>query len=113
MVLGVVSNKGNGMAPHFFTQGSRVNTAAYIEVPETVVKPWTDSIRGGNPYIFQEASAPSHKAIAENFHDHKKFNLWPPNAPDLNPLDYYIWGVDEHEIKTAFAKHFFFSKGCN
>ena len=22
-------------------------------------------------------------------------NLWPPSRPDLNPLDYYIWGILE------------------
>ena len=20
-------------------------------------------------------------------------NKWPPNSPDLNPLDYHVWGV--------------------
>ena len=45
-------------------------------------------------------------------------NTWPPNSPDLNPLDYYVWSVIEREsnksrhtdikslaqaIQTAFA----------
>ncbi|EFN86287.1 hypothetical protein EAI_08893, partial [Harpegnathos saltator] len=61
MVLGVVSNEGHVMPPHFFRQGLRVNAAAYIEVLETVVKPWIDSVRGD---IFQQDSAaPLHKAM--------------------------------------------------
>lgn len=104
MVLGVVSNEGHVMPPHFFSQGLRVNAAAYIEVLESVVKPWIDSVCGNRPYIFQQDSAPSHKAMAtqdwmaENFHDHITPNLWPPSSPDLNPLDYYVWGVVEREI---------------
>ena len=41
--------------------------------------------------MFQQDSAPSHKAIvtqdwlSENFHDHVTPNMWPPNSPDLNP----------------------------
>ncbi|EFN86088.1 Transposable element Tcb2 transposase, partial [Harpegnathos saltator] len=99
MVLGVVSNEGHVMPPHFFCQGLRVNAAAYIEVLETVVKPWIDSVRGDRPYIFQQDSAPSHKAMmtqdwmTENFYDHITPKLWPPSSPDLNPLDYYVWGV--------------------
>lgn len=96
MVLGVVSNEGHVMPPHFFHQGLRVNAAAYTEVLETVVKLWIDSVRGDISYIFQEDSAPSHKAMttqdwmAENFHDHITPNLWPPSSPDLNPIDYYV-----------------------
>ncbi|XP_046868909.1 uncharacterized protein LOC124461437 [Drosophila willistoni] len=103
MVLGVVSNKGHVMPPHFFSQGLRVNSAAYIEVLETVVKPWIESVCGDSPYIFQQYYAPSHKAMAtqdwmaENFHDHITPNLWPPSSPDLNLLDYYVWGVVERE----------------
>jgi len=63
MVLGVVSNEEHVMSPHFFPQGLRVNVAAYIEVLEVVVKPWIDSVRGERSYVFQQDSAPSHKAM--------------------------------------------------
>ena len=104
MVLGVVSNEGHVMPPHFFTQGMKINAAAYIEVLSTVVKPWIDTVRNGRPYIFQQDSAPAHKAqrtqewLADNFHDHITPNLWPPSSPDLNPLDYYVWGVVERDV---------------
>jgi transposase len=104
MVFGVVSNEGHVMPPYFFPQGLRINALAYKEVLKTVVKPWIDSIRNGRPYVFQQDSAPSHKAkltqewMAENFHDHITPNIWPPNSPDLNPLDYYVWSVVEREV---------------
>jgi len=81
MVLGVVSNEGHVMPPHFFSQGLRVNAAAYIEALETVVKPWIDSVSGGRPYVLQQDSAPSHKAMrsqdwmSENLRDHITPNM--------------------------------------
>ena len=35
MVLGVVSNEGHVMRPHFFQEGLRVNADGYIRVLET------------------------------------------------------------------------------
>ena len=63
MVLGVMSNEEYVMPPRFYHQGLRVNAAAYIEVLEAVVKPWIDSVCGERPYVFQQDSALSHKAI--------------------------------------------------
>lgn len=108
MVLGVVSNEGHVMPPHFFPQRLRVNSAAYIEVLQTVVKPWIDSVRNGRPYTFQQDSAPSHKAkltqewMVKNFYDHITPDIWPPSSPDLNPLDYYVWGVLEKEVNEHY-----------
>ena len=36
--------------------------------------------------------------MSENLHDHITPNMWSPSSPDLNPLDYYVWGVVEREI---------------
>ncbi len=27
--------------------------------------------------------------------------FWPPSSPDLNPLDYYVWGVVERDANKA------------
>ena len=27
--------------------------------------------------------------------------FWPPSRPDCNPLDYYVWGVTEQDVKKA------------
>ncbi|CAB3237907.1 unnamed protein product [Arctia plantaginis] len=103
MVLGVMSNEGHVMPPHFFSHELRVNAAPYTEGLKTVVKPWIDRARGERPYVFQQDSAPSHKAMttqdcmSENLHDHITPNLWPPSSPDLNPLDFYVWSVVERD----------------
>jgi len=53
----------------------------------------------GKTFIFQQDSAPSHRAretiellsrMTPNF---IKPEMWPPNSPDLNPVDYSIWSV--------------------
>ena len=33
-----------------------------------------------------------------NLYDRITPNIWPPNSPDLNPLDYYVSSVVEKEI---------------
>ncbi|KAF2350023.1 hypothetical protein FHG87_019224 [Trinorchestia longiramus] len=96
--------KGKSCLLIFFPQGLRFNADAYIETLQTSVKSWIDSVANGRAYVFQQDSAPSHKALktqdwmAENFHDHITPNLWPHNSPYLNPLDYYVWGVVEKEV---------------
>lgn len=28
-------------------------------------------------------------------------DLWPPNSPDLNPLDFFVWGVIERDSNKS------------
>ena len=63
IVFGVACNEGHFMPPHFFPQGLKINAAAYINVLKTVVKPWIDGICNDRPYVFQQDSAPSNKAM--------------------------------------------------
>jgi len=61
-----------------------------------------------SPYFtFQQDGAPAYragetvnllKAVTPDFNPP---NLWPPNSPDLNPVDYKIWGtLQERVYKT-------------
>lgn len=108
MVLGVVSSEGDVMLPHIFDKGSKLNSEAYIEVLKNVVKPWMDEVAGGRPYVFQQDSAPCHASkktqawLFENVYHHWSPDLWPPNSPDLNPLDYFVWGVLERKINSTY-----------
>jgi len=53
----------------------------------------------GDFFVFQQDSATAHmasKTIKLLQWETPAFispNLWPPNSPDLNPVDYKIWGV--------------------
>ena len=35
--------------------------------------------------------------LSDHFHDHVTPNMWPPSSPDLNPIDFYVWGVVERQ----------------
>jgi hypothetical protein len=52
MVTGVVSNEGDVMPLHFFTNGLKINADKYIKVLHNVVKPWMDSLAAGCHYVF-------------------------------------------------------------
>jgi len=50
-------------------------------------------------FIFQQGDAPAHTArvtqewLHENCPEIIEKDRWPPNSPDLNPLDYHVWGA--------------------
>ena len=52
----------------------------------------------GDNFVFQQDSAPAHQARdtvelqQRETADFISPELWPPNSPDLNPVDYKIWG---------------------
>ncbi|UYV71917.1 hypothetical protein LAZ67_9001141 [Cordylochernes scorpioides] len=83
MVLGVISSEGDVMPPHFFEKGLRMNADTYINVLETVVKPWMDMVAAGRKYVFQQDSAPAHKAkktqswLTLNVPSHWGPDIWP------------------------------------
>jgi len=60
-----------------------------------------------NFFIFKEDSAPTHKArdtVALLQREVPAFiapNLWPPNSPDLNPVDYKVWGTMQDRVYRA------------
>lgn len=100
-VLGVVSSEGDVMPPHFFQKGENVTKEVYVNVLSNVVKPWMDNVAFGRPYVFQQDGAPAHTShlvqnwLSDNIDMFWSKEFWPPNSPDLNPLDYYVWSVVE------------------
>jgi len=104
MVLGVISNEGDVMPPFFFQKGERVNAACYINVLRTVVEPWMRQVAAGRHFVFQQDGAPAHTAnttqdwLLTHLPEFWPKEIWPPNSPDLNPLDYYVWGVCERDV---------------
>ena len=107
MVLGVISNEGDIMEPVFIPDGLRLNAKEYVGLLEQHVKPWMDTVANGRPYVFQQDSAPAHKArttqawLFANVPYHWSPDLWPPSSPDCNPLDYFVWGVLEREVNRS------------
>jgi len=66
-------------------------------------------------FIFQQDGAPAHRAretvelLKEVTPDFIQPSLWPPNSPDLNPVDYAIWGIMQERVynkgKIADCRH--------
>ncbi len=71
---------------------------------QNVVKPWVDTTYPGMAVVWQQDSALSHRAkmtqdwCKENFPAFWPWSMWPPSSPDLNPLEYGIWGYAEREV---------------
>ncbi|QQP53588.1 Transposable element tcb2 transposase [Caligus rogercresseyi] len=88
--------QGRRHAPHVFEAGLRVNSKVYLDVLKNIVKPWMDQVAGDRPYLWQQDGAPAHTA--------KKCRIgevWPPSSPDLNPLDFFVWGVAERDTNRS------------
>ena len=58
----------------------------------------------GDNFVFQQDSAPAHRArdtvelLQHETADFISPELWPPNSPDLNSVDYKIWGIIQQRV---------------
>ena len=97
MCLAVMSNEGHVMEPHFFEPKQRVNKEVYLSVMKDKVVPWMKRVARGREYTWQQDSAPCHTAkivlkwLRENVPHFWSPWFWPPNSPDCNPCDYWLW----------------------
>jgi len=92
---------------HFVDPGVKVNGQYYRDMLLT----WDllpDIKQYSDYFTFQQDGAPAHRAretvelLKVEMPDFIPPNLWPPNRPDLNPVDYKIWGVlQEWVYKTS------------
>jgi hypothetical protein len=88
----------------FVQPGVKINGAHYRDV--LLTQHLLPAIReqSGEYFIFQQDSAPAHRAhetVAMLRRETPTFiapSLWPPNSPDLNPVDYKIWGVLQQRV---------------
>jgi hypothetical protein len=84
--------------PAVKNEKTKVNADYYIKnlIPKLIEDSATLMPDG---FIFQQDGAPAHTAritqdwLHTNCADFIAKNEWPPNSPDLNPLDYHIWGA--------------------
>lgn len=101
----------NGKTPLIFVEsGIKINAKNYVkDILNAVVLPWSQTHFHNQPWTFQQDSAPAHRAkttqewCRENFPNFITANEWPPYSPDLNPLDYAIWGI--LESKACINRH--------
>ena len=107
MVLGVVGADGKKMPPYFFKPGERVGADSYYKVLRYHVLPWIKANYPNGNYVWTQDGAPCHTAkkvqnfCRRNFADFWPADFWPSSSPDLNPLDYAIWGVLEESVNAT------------
>lgn len=108
MVSAGVCCQGKGQL-HFVDEKAKINANYYLNnlLPK-LMKDCHDLL--GDDFIFQQDGAPAHGAkvtqewLGQNCPDFIDKNCWPPNSPDLNPLDYHVWGAMLEEFKKLNPK---------
>jgi inhibitor of nuclear factor kappa-B kinase subunit alpha len=107
MVWAAVSAKGK-FPLVFVERGVKVNKSYYQrEILEKIVKPAGKRIFKNQQWTFQQDSAPAHSAkinqtwCGVNLPDFISSSEWPPSSPDLNPMDYSIWGILEAKVNAT------------
>lgn len=88
---------------HFVEPGVKVNGQYYRDV--LLMEDLLPDIRElSDFFVFQQDSAPAHRAretidlLTRETPDFIAPTLWPPNSPDLNPVDYKIWSAMEEKV---------------
>ena len=94
---------------HFVDESAKVNSAYYVQYVGRLLPSLVDDSTRLLPsgYIFQQDGVPAHTARATqnwlqtNCPDFIAKDQWPPNSPDLNPLDYHV----RRAMLEAYHKH--------
>lgn len=104
MVWAAISYQGK-IPLKFVDKGVKINKEYYRdEILESTLKPSIDSLFPEGNYCFQQDSAPAHTAnvvqdwCRSNLADFIDKQEWPASSPDLNPLDYFVWGTLEAKV---------------
>src|SRR6218665_996786 len=103
MISVAVSNLGKTV-PFFFTPKAKVNSVYYCnEVLGRGLLP-DMRLKSGNDFVFQQDGAPAHRSrhtvefLSSNVPEFIEPHNWPPNSPDLNPVDYSLWGALQQRV---------------
>jgi len=108
MVWGGVS--ASGKTPLIFiNKGVKINAKVYQdEILTKAVLPWKQNHLN---MIFQQDWAPAHAAkttirfIETKIGSFLTKDLYPYNSPDLNPLDFSVWGHMEEQLRSRKVKN--------
>jgi inhibitor of nuclear factor kappa-B kinase subunit alpha len=108
MVLWGASHQGISL--HFCEKSVKTGAPVYQEdVLQGVMKPLNATLFSGQKWVFQQNSAPAHKAkttqewLRRNVLAFVRAEDWPSGSPDLNPLDYKLFLAVLED--TACLKH--------
>ena len=102
----------NGKTDIFFldTDVCKVDSTRYIRLLDDELLPGCRHLHPDNNFIFLQDGAPSHRSrqtqqyLAENTPQFISKDDWPPNSPDLNPLDYSVWNALSEKVYDRQVK---------
>jgi inhibitor of nuclear factor kappa-B kinase subunit alpha len=111
MVSAGVCYGGKGSL-HFVDDKAKINADYYTK---TLLPKLIEDCNNLMPtdFIFQQDGAPAHTShlaqdwLGQHTPDFIKKDDWPPNSPDLNPLDYHVWGamLEQYQAHTPKPKN--------
>ena len=109
MVFGAVASDGRVMPPHFIPAGVRIGAEEYLVILKEALIPWMAKYYALDKVMLVQDSAPAHAAQRVQDFLSRRIPLfvtkevWPSNSPDLNPCDFWMWGVLEEKLRGSFA----------
>ena len=99
MVWAGVTSCGKKTPLVFIDKGVKIDQWAYQEMLAENIIPWIEAQDWPHGYVFQQDGAPAHTANSTQAWCHDHFQrvwpkcYWPPCSPDLNVMDFAIWGI--------------------
>ena len=88
----------------FVDRNVKINAAVYQQlILRDTLDPWAKKHFKNRPWTLQQDWAPAHSAkttislCKSLFPDVWDRDVWPPNSPDANPMDYSVWSILESE----------------
>lgn len=104
----------DGRTPLVFVKpGVKINQQFYQEeILEKILKPWAKKHYSGRNWVFQQDSAPAHRAkktidwLKSQKIDFISPSEWPANSPDINPMDFSIWGILKAKVLSTCHQSF-------
>uniref|UniRef100_A0A8R1DTC7 Tc1-like transposase DDE domain-containing protein n=1 Tax=Caenorhabditis japonica TaxID=281687 RepID=A0A8R1DTC7_CAEJA len=92
----------------FIDRNVKINAEVYQKtVLMDNMLPWASQHFVGRPFILQQDWAPSHGAkstkvvLDTHFPEYLEKDLWRARSPDLNPMDFSVWGLLESKISGS------------
>lgn len=110
MVLGVVGSDGQKCPIIFVNANEKIDSKVYGRLLDMHVIPWIKKTYPDGKFVFQQDGAPAHtsKSIQEKLHQELggkmhfwRKDMWPPQSPDLNPLDYGVWSLLQQKVQSV------------
>ena len=112
MVSAGVSWNGKTNIHFIDTNKVKVNSQTYMELLEDGLLPDCRHLYPNDTYIFQQDGATSHTSrvtqeyLEQNTPEFIKKDEWPPQSPDLNPMDYSVWDSLSEKVYAGRTEKF-------